>query len=317
MTTQKQDLRQALTGISGILVTPFDGNDALAPSRQAPIVERALTAGVHILVANGNTGEFYALTTDEAEIMVRASADHIAGRIPLIAGVGRGIKDACRLAKTSAEAGADALMIHQPPDPFVAPRGIVDYVKRISEVAQGLPLVLYLRNDAIGIKNIETLCAVDGVIGVKWATPNPLKLAEAMAACDPDIVWVGGLAEVWAPTLYAVGARGFTSGLINVWPERSVAIHAALERGNYAEARGLVAGMRVFEDIRAQEMNGTNVTGVKAALQMLGHDCGATRPPSAWPPTEAQQKALSLFLEASKIPDFGNASAERRHMTGT
>jgi 4-hydroxy-tetrahydrodipicolinate synthase len=50
---------------------------------------------------------------------------------------------------------------------------------------------------------------------------------------------------------------------------------------------------------------------------MLGLDCGATRPPSAWPPTEGQQKALSLFLEASKIPGFGNASAERRHMTGT
>ena len=41
-----------------------------------------------------------------------------------------------------------------------------------------------------------------------------------MRACDPQIVWVGGLAEVWAPPLYAVGARGFTSGLINVWPER-------------------------------------------------------------------------------------------------
>ena len=31
-----------------------------------------------------------------------------------------------------------------------------------------------------------TLCAVPGVKGVKWATPNPLKLAEAQAACDPS-----------------------------------------------------------------------------------------------------------------------------------
>jgi 4-hydroxy-tetrahydrodipicolinate synthase len=320
MSNHKQDIRQALTGISGILVTPFDSEGVLAPDRQAPIVERAIKAGVHILVANGNTGEFYALTADEAETMVRAAADHIAGRIPLVAGIGRGVKDACRLAKASAEAGADALMIHQPPDPFVAPRGIVDYVKRVSEVSGGLPLVLYLRNDAIGVKTIEALCAVEGVIGVKWATPNPLKLAEAMAACDPAIIWVGGLAEVWAPALYAVGARGFTSGLINVWPERSVAIHAALEQGDYAEARRLITGMRAFEDIRAEEMSGTNVTGVKTALQMLGHDCGATRPPSAWPLTEAQQKTLSRFLEASNIAGFGTgpegASAERLAMAG-
>ncbi len=309
MSLGKHDLKQALTGISGILVTPFDRDDELAPELQAPIVNRAIGAGVQILVANGNTGEFYALTSDEAETMVHASARHIDGRVPLVAGVGRGIKDACRLAKASAEAGADALMIHQPPDPFVAPRGVVEYVKRVSDASGGLPLVIYLRNDAIGVKGIADLCAVEGVVGVKWATPNPLKLAEAMAACDPDIIWVGGLAEVWAPPLYAVGARGFTSGLINVWPERSVAIHTALEAGDYAEARRLTAGMRAFEDIRAQEMNGTNVTGVKAALRLLGHDCGRTRPPSAWPLTDTQSKMLAEFVEANGLKRLGSSGA--------
>ena len=111
-----------MTGISGILVTPFDTAGEIAPDLQKPVVDRAIAAGVHILVANGNTGEFYGLTTDEAVAMVHASASHIAGRIPLVAGVGRGIRDACRLAEASAQAGADALMIHQPPDPFVAPQ---------------------------------------------------------------------------------------------------------------------------------------------------------------------------------------------------
>jgi len=301
MPRSRDELREALTGISGILVTPFDAEGRLAPEQQKPIVERALAAGVHMPVANGNTGEFYALTTEEAETMVRAAAGHVAGRAPLIAGVGRAIEDACRLARTSAEAGADALMIHQPPDPFVAPRGIVAYVERVAGASGGLPIVLYLRNDAIGTAAISELCAVEGVIGVKWATPNPMKLAEAMAACDPGIVWVGGLAEIWAPAFYAVGARGFTSGLINVWPERSVAIHAALEARDFAAARRLIAGMKAFEDIRAEEMNGANVTGVKAALQLTGHDCGATRPPSAWPPTEAQRARLVEFLRANGL----------------
>lgn len=233
--------------------------------------------------------------------MAREVVAMVDGRAPVLAGIGRGIRDACALARASADAGAAALMVHQPPDPFVAPRGIVDYLKAVSDASGGLPMMLYLRNDAIGTAAIADLCALPGVRGVKWATPNPMRLAEAKAACDPSIVWVGGLAETWAPALYAVGARGFTSGLINVWPERSMAIHAALEAGDYAIANALIAGMKLFEDIRAEEMNGTNVTGVKAALLAMGDDCGPTRPPSAWPLTNAQQGRLDAFLRDNAL----------------
>lgn len=295
------DLDTALAGISGILVTPYDDKGDIAPDKLSPILDRALNAGVHMPVVNGNTGEFYALTTDEACTMVREVTALVDGRAPVLAGVGRGLRDACHLAKASAEAGAAALMVHQPPDPFVSPRGTLDYVRAIIDASGGMPVMLYLRNDAIGTQAIADLCALPGVKGVKWATPNPLKLAAAIGACDPGITWVGGLAEVWAPPLYAVGARGFTSGLINVWPERSMAIHTALDAGDYPEANRLIAGMRAFEDIRAEELNGTNVTGVKAALLALGLDCGPARPPSAWPLTPAQQHQLTTFMAANGL----------------
>ncbi|HTP98469.1 MAG TPA: dihydrodipicolinate synthase family protein [Casimicrobiaceae bacterium] len=295
-------LRKSLAGISGILVTPFDASDKLAPARLRPIVDRAVEAGVHTLVANGNTGEFYGLTTAEAETMVHAVAEHIRGRIPLIGGVGRSIGDACALARASVAAGAKALMVHQPPDPFVAPRGVVAYVQRIAEVAAGLPLMLYLRNDGVGLDTIVRLTQIPGVAGVKWACPTPLRLAEAMRRAAPDIVWVDGLAEPWAPPFFAVGARGFTSGLINVWPQHSVAIHRALEQGNYREANRLIDIMAGFEDIRAEEQNGTNVTGVKAALRLIGEDCGPARPPSAWPLTDAQMAKMRERLKAWGLP---------------
>jgi 4-hydroxy-tetrahydrodipicolinate synthase len=117
---------------------------------------------------------------------------------------------------------------------------------------EGLPVVVYLRNDAIGTDAIAAVCEVEGVMGVKWATPNPMRLQAAMSASPSHIIWVGGLAETWAPTFYAVGARGFTSGLINVWPEHSVAINLALEAGDFTAARRLVGQMQVFEDIRAR-----------------------------------------------------------------
>lgn len=294
-------LDEALTGISGILVTPYDEEGDVAPRKLAPILDRALGAGLHMPVVNGNTGEFYALTTDEASTMVREVVSLVDGRAPVLAGVGRGIRDACHLARVSAEAGATALMVHQPPDPFVSPRGTADYLKAIADASDGLPIMLYLRNDAIGTQAIAQLCALPQVKGIKWATPNPLRLADAMAACDPSLVWVGGLAEIWAPAFYAVGARGFTSGLINVWPERSVAIHAALEANDYRRANKLIAGMKTFEEIRAEEMNGTNVTGVKAALKALGRDCGPTRPPSAWPLTAAQEARLDAFIAQNNL----------------
>lgn len=295
------DLDHALAGISGILVTPYDDAGEIAPARLTPILDRALAAGVHMPVVNGNTGEFYALTTEEAVAMVQAVAELVDGRAPLLAGVGRGIRDAVRLARASADAGASALMIHQPPDPFVSPRGTVDYVKAVIDAGGGLPVMLYMRTDAIGTQAVADLCALPGVKGVKWATPNPLRLAEAIKACDPGITWVGGLAEVWAPPLYAVGARGFTSGLINVWPERSMAINGALAAGDYVTANALIAGMRAFEDIRAEELNGTNVTGVKAALLAQGLDCGPTRAPSAWPLTPAQQERLDRFMAGAGL----------------
>ncbi|MGA6963139.1 MAG: dihydrodipicolinate synthase family protein [Xanthobacteraceae bacterium] len=304
-------LRRALTGISGILVTPFDAHDRVAPGRLKPIIDRAINAGVHILVANGNTGEFYGLTTAEAETMVHSIAEQIGRRVPLLAGVGRSINDACALARASHAAGADALMVHQPPDPFVSPRGVVAYVQRIAEAGGGLPLMLYLRNDGIGLDTIEQLCRVPGVAGVKWACPTPLRLAEVIRRSGSEIVWVGGLAESWAPPLCAVGARGFTSGLINVWPAHSVAIHAALEAGDYRRANELIGVMNAFEELRSKEQNGTNVTVVKAALQLMGDDCGPTRPPSAWPLTERQISTLQQLLESWGLLERGAVRARR------
>jgi 4-hydroxy-tetrahydrodipicolinate synthase len=55
---------------------------------------------VHILVANGNAGEFYALTRAETETSSR-SAEQIGERIPLLGAAVSCVVDACALAKAS------------------------------------------------------------------------------------------------------------------------------------------------------------------------------------------------------------------------
>lgn len=295
MTLPLDRVRQALAGISGILVTPFDAEDRIAPARLGPIVARCAAAGVDALTVNGNTSEFYGLTFAEAERMQADVPAIVAGRAAVIAGVGRSIGEATALAARARADGADAVMIHQVPDPFVAPRGVEAYVRRVAEAA-GLPVVLYLRNDGIGIAAIEALCRVPGVVAVKWATPNMMVLAEAIRRLGETVSFVCGLAEPWAPPMTALGARGFTSGLINILPERSVAIRDALRAGDYAAANAAIAAIRAFEELRAQEQNGANVPVVKAALALAGQDVGPARPPACWPIAPEAQDRLRALL---------------------
>ena len=71
--------------------------------------------------------------------------------------------------------------------------------------------------------------------------------------------------------------RGFTSGLVNVDPKRSLAIWAALEAGDFAAARRLVDIIAPFEAMRTKFSNGANVTVVKEALMLLGIAVGPVR----------------------------------------
>jgi 4-hydroxy-tetrahydrodipicolinate synthase len=272
----------ALSGVSGILVTPFDAQDRPAPDRLAPIIARAVAAGIGALTVNGNTSEFYGLTFEEARRMQGAVPGLVAGRAVVVAGVGRSVKDAAALARAAKSDGCDAIMIHQPPDPFRAPRGVAAYVAQVAEAAEGLPVLLYLRDDSGGLDAIARLCAIPGVAGVKWATPNLMNLAAARRAA-PHLAWICGLAEPWAPPMTALGARGFTSGVINVAPHLSMAVLRALEAGDFPAAQAAIAAIEPFEALRAAEGNGANVSVVKAALALAGEDVGPARPPAAWP----------------------------------
>ena len=76
-----------------------------------------------------------------------------------------------------------------------------------------------------------------------------------------------------------INYRGFTSGFVNVKPEFSLAIHSALEAGDYKAARTKVALIAGFERMRTKFNNGANVTVVKEAVKILGMEVGTVRLP--------------------------------------
>lgn len=174
------------------------------------------------------------------------------------------LKEALRQLEATSE-GADAIMGHHPMDPFAGPSYKANYFLELAE-ASTVPVIAYVRSDALSVSDFRQLALHDNIAGIKYASGNLVLLAEVIRATkDTATIWVCGLAEGWAPAFYAMGARGFTSSLVNVFPERSHAVHRALEAGNYNAARSLIDDIAGFEALRTKYHNGANVTVVKEA----------------------------------------------------
>lgn len=272
-------VRAALRGISGVHVTAWKGDGEADWALTGKIVARIAQAGIHNIVSAGNTGEFYPMTTDEVVRSHAVAAEAAAGKALVTAGIGRSLREAVATGKLAARAGCDAVMVHHPLDPFAAPQSQADYILAIAE-ALDIPLVAYIRSDAIGVKDLARVATHANVAGVKFASSNMMLLAECVRATQGSSAnWICGLAEGWAAAFHALGARGFTSGLVNVAPERSMAIWQALENNDYDRARHLVDEIAGFETLRTKYGNGANVTVVKEALGLLGTNVGPVRLP--------------------------------------
>ncbi|MFB0689832.1 dihydrodipicolinate synthase family protein [Agrobacterium pusense] len=273
------DFRQALKGISGVPVTAYDASGEVETGVTAEIYARVAKAGIHNIVAAGNTGEFYALTPAEILKVYEAAIEGVGGKGPVTAAIGRSQREALSLARQAKEMGASAVMSHQPVDPFAAPQSQIDYFTGLAEGSE-LPLVAYVRADGFSVDDMVRLASHPNVAGIKFATTDIMLLSRAIAASDPDgALYVCGLAESWAAAFAAVGARGFTSGLVNVAPQFSLQVHEALTSGDFTAARKIVQKIELFERLRTRYRNGANVTVVKEAMDILGFKVGPVRAP--------------------------------------
>lgn len=274
-----QQFRNALTGISGVPITAYGTDGEVDVGVTRTIYARVAAAGIHNIVAAGNTGEFYTLTPSEISAVIEAAVAGIDGKAPVTAAVGRSLREAIEMAKTAKVMGASAVMSHQPVDPFAAPSAQIDYFRGLAEESP-LPVVAYVRAEGFSLDDMLRLAGHSNIAGIKFATTDILLLSRSIAASDPgNALFVCGLAESWAPSFAAAGARGFTSGLVNVAPQFSLAIHAALESGDFSEARRIIALIEPFERMRTKYRNGANVTVVKEAVGIMGLAVGDVRLP--------------------------------------
>jgi 4-hydroxy-tetrahydrodipicolinate synthase len=290
-------VRKALTGISGVPVTPYHADGSVHVEKLDTLIKGLAAARVHNLMAAGNTGEFFTLTMDEIRLVHRTTIRAADGKALVSAAVGRSLADAKALAKDAIAEGADAIMGHHPMDPFAGPSYQARYFLELAD-SSTVPVIAYVRSDGFSVADFRELALHSNIAGIKFASSNLMLLADIIRSTqDAPAVWVCGLAEGWAPAFYALGARGFTSGLVNVFPQRSHAIHTALEAGDYATARQLIDGIAGFEALRTKYNNGANVTVVKEALGMLGNDVGPVRLPGVVSLNESERALLRNVVD--------------------
>jgi 4-hydroxy-tetrahydrodipicolinate synthase len=297
VTDALQALRERLSTVTAIPVTPFRAGGEPDWDLHAALIGRCLAHGVRVLTPNGNTSEYYALTEAEARRAVESTIAAVAGQAEVMAGVGLAVPAAVAAARHAREAGASCVMVHQPVHPYRSAAGWIEYHSQIAAAVPELGVVLYVRDPRVTgaqIRDLEQRCP--NVIGVKYAVPDPVRFASvARDAGLTRFAWICGLAEPYAPAYWAMGAAGFTSGLVNVVPRLSLGMLEALRSADHGRAMAAWESVRAFEELRADDASADNVSVVKEALAQLGLAPRAVRPPSRELPQDRRDVIAALL----------------------
>ena len=297
MTSGLQALKERLATVVAIPVTPFTEDGAVDWEQHASLLARLLDHGVGVVTPNGNTGEFYTLSDAEKRRVVESTVAAVDGRADVVAGVGLDLPCALDAARHARAAGAGALMVHQPVHPYRSAEGWIEYHRAIADAVPELGVVLYIRDERVTGAHIAELAAHSpNVIGVKYAISDPVRFAAVARDAGLDaFVWIAGLAELSAPGYWAVGATGFTSGLVNVAPRLSKALLDKLRGGDFAAAMTVWEAVREFEELRAADASADNVSVVKEALAQLGLSGRQVRPPSRVLPPPVRERISAVL----------------------
>jgi 4-hydroxy-tetrahydrodipicolinate synthase len=276
------EFRSNLATVAAIPVTPFGPDGAPDWDCHARLITRLVDAEITLITPNGNTGEFYTLSEAETETAVESAVRAVGGRAEVLAGVGHDVTTATKAAVHARAAGARMIMVHQPVSPYLSADGWVDYHVAIAEAVPEMGLVLYIREPRITgahIRRLGELCP--NVVGVKYGVRDQVQFAAVARDAGLDrFAWLAGLAELTAPGCWTYGARGFTSGLVNVNPKLSIGMLYTLRGGDWDGAMKIWEACRAFEDLRAADASADNVSVVKEALAQLGLARRDVRPPS-------------------------------------
>ena len=282
------------SGVCTALVTPF-----LKDSINYPMLEQLLRrqydAGIRAVVICGTTGESATLTDEEKLTMFRYAKKSMPEDLRIIAGTGsNSTVHAIALSQAAQDAGADALLVVSPYYNKATPEGLYLHYAAIASSVQ-IPVILYNVPSRTGVdipvEVYRRLSQIPNIAGVKEASSDIRKLARIRSQCpDHFTLWCGN--DDLAVAAMALGAKGLISVVSNIEPEITGSMIGAALDGDFDTATALQLSLLPLIDALFQEVN---PIPVKAAMAMIGYDCGSCRMPLCSPSEETSALLKDLL----------------------
>lgn len=266
------------TGACTALVTPFLGKAVNYPLLDR-LLARQIDAGISAVVLCGTTGESATLTDAEKLAIIGRGKAFVRDRCTVIAGTGSNdTEHTVNLSRLAEQAGADALLVVTPYYNKATPGGLLEHYRAVAAGVR-IPVIIYNVPSRTGVDIpvdvCQALAAVPNIAGIKEASSDISRVARLRAAC-PDSFAVWGGNDDQAAAVLSLGGSGVISVVSNLYPELMQALVSAGLDGDFDTAADLQ--LRLLPLIRAL-FREVNPIPVKAAMELLGWDCGRCRLP--------------------------------------
>lgn len=260
-----------LKGMGVALITPFQTDGSVDYDALGRLIDYQLSSGIDYMVALGTTAETPTLTENEKSAIVKLTIDKIAGRIPVVMGLG-GNNTAALVDKLQNDNfhGIDAILSVVPYYNKPSQEGIYQHYAAISKVSK-LPIILYNVPGRTGTNmTAETTLRLakdfDNIIAIKEASGNMTQLEDIIKNKPKDFLVISGDDGIAFP-LITQGASGVISVIGNAFPkEFSRMVRLAL-MGDYDNARAIHHQFTELFDLLFVD---GNPAGVKSMLNAMG-----------------------------------------------
>ena len=260
------------------LVTPFLGGQINYPMLEQ-LLKRQMDAGIRAVVIAGTTGEAPTLSDSEKLELIRRAKACVGDKCQIIAGTGSNdTAHAAALSYAAQEAGADALLVVSPYYNKATEEGLYAHYLAIAHQVQ-IPVIVYNVPSRTGVdipvSVYKRLSRIPNIAGVKEASTDMVKVARTIRECGNDLyVWSGN--DDLAVAAMALGAKGLISVASNVVPEEVMMMCDAALDGDFDTAADIQGKLLPLNDLLFCEVN---PIPVKAAMKLIGYDCGGCRLP--------------------------------------
>lgn len=281
------------TGVCTALVTPFWNGQVNYPMLEQ-LLRRQVEAGIGAIVLCGTTGESATLSDGEKLEMVGRAKAYVGDSCKIIAGTGsNNTEHAVALSRAAEKVGADGLLVVTPYYNKATPSGLLAHYRAICDGVH-IPVIAYNVPSRTGVdipvKVYPALAQIPNLAGVKEASPDISKVVKIAALCPDFSVWSGN--DDQAVAVMALGGHGVISVVSNLLPGKTKAMAAAALDGDFDTATALQLELLPLIEALFSEVN---PIPVKAAMAMLGYDCGPCRLPLT-PMAETNLKILRSRL---------------------